>query len=169
MKELIVVRHAKSDWGDASLDDHDRPLNGRERTAPKMARLLAAKLQEEGAAVDVMVASTALRAKTTARHFAQALGFSEAELEHSHDGYLASAGQWLRIVAGVDEGCRRVVIFGHNPGFHFLVNELVPREDWIDRMPTCAVARIAIDSDTWGAIGPGDGRLIECLIPRQVL
>lgn len=170
MKELIVVRHAKSDWGDSSIDDHDRPLNSRgESTAPKMAQLLADKLQQEGAIVDAMVTSTALRAKTTAKFFVDALDFSEADLERSHDGYLASADQWLRIVAGVDEECQRVVIFGHNPGFHFLVNELVSKEDWIDHMPTCAVARIAIDSDTWGAVGQGDGRLIECLIPREVL
>jgi len=26
---LILMRHAKSDWGDESLSDHDRPLNRR--------------------------------------------------------------------------------------------------------------------------------------------
>ena len=170
MKELIVIRHAKSDWGDASLDDHDRPLNGRGKTtAPKMAELLAGKLQQDGAGVDAMITSTALRAKKTAEAFARALEFPEGDLERTHDGYLGSANEWLRIVAGVDEECQRVLIFGHNPGFHFLVNELIDEDPVIDHMPTCAVARIAIKSDTWGAIGQGDGRLIECLIPREVL
>jgi phosphohistidine phosphatase len=170
MKELIIVRHAKSDWGDSSLDDHDRPLNGRgERTAPQMAQLLAGKLRQEGATVDAMITSTALRAKTTAKIFADALEFPEADLERRQNGYLASANEWLRIVAGVDENFQRVALFGHNPGFHFLVNELVSRDDWIDHMPTCAVVRIALKSDTWGAIGQGDGRLIEYLIPREIL
>ena len=170
MKELIIVRHAKSDWGDSSLDDHNRPLNGRgERTAPKMAELLADKLQQEGASVDAMITSTALRARTTAEVFARALEFPEVDLQRTQSGYLASAEQWLRIVAGVDEGFQRVMIFGHNPGFHYLVNELIDGDQVIDHMPTCAVVRIAIKSDTWGAIGQGDGRLIECLIPRDVL
>ena len=170
MKELIVVRHAKSDWGDASLDDHDRPLNGRgERTAPKMAKLLADKLQQDGASVDAMITSTALRAKTTAKFFADAMEFPEVDLERTQSGYLASANEWLRIVAGVGEECQRVMIFGHNPGFHLLVNELIDRDQVIDHMPTCAVVRIAIKIDTWGVIGQGDGRLIECLIPREVL
>jgi phosphohistidine phosphatase len=45
MKELLLVRHAKSDWGDPSLDDFDRPLNGRgKRDAPVMAE----KIKERG-------------------------------------------------------------------------------------------------------------------------
>jgi phosphohistidine phosphatase len=26
-RTLILIRHAKSDWDDPALDDHDRPLN----------------------------------------------------------------------------------------------------------------------------------------------
>ena len=33
MKILHLLRHAKSDWSDPSLADHDRPLNGRGRKA----------------------------------------------------------------------------------------------------------------------------------------
>ena len=41
MKELLVLRHAKSSWKHAGLDDHDRPLNKRgQRNAPRMGQLL---------------------------------------------------------------------------------------------------------------------------------
>ena len=66
MIRLALVRHAKSDWGDPSLDDHDRPLNDRGmRDAPRMARRLA----ETGFRPDVILSSTALRARTTAEAF----------------------------------------------------------------------------------------------------
>ena len=41
MIQLILARHAKSDWADEGLDDHDRPLNDRgRRDAPAMGRTL---------------------------------------------------------------------------------------------------------------------------------
>ena len=67
MIRLVLVRHAKSDWGDPSLDDHDRPLNDRGiRDAPRMAR----KLAETDFRPEVILSSTALRARTTAEAFA---------------------------------------------------------------------------------------------------
>src|SRR5215207_4241446 len=71
MIRLALVRHAKSDWGDPALDDHDRPLNDRGmRDAPRMARQLA----ESGFRADLILSSTALRARTTAEAFAAELG-----------------------------------------------------------------------------------------------
>jgi phosphohistidine phosphatase len=44
MKTLFLIRHAKSDWNDASLSDFDRPLNERgKRDAPVMAHRLLDK------------------------------------------------------------------------------------------------------------------------------
>src|SRR5690606_13224420 len=94
MKELIIVRHAKSDWGDASVDDHERTLNHRgERDAPRVAELLAEKLAAEGASVDTIISSSAQRAKSTAMIFARALNFPEAEVQIKQAGYLASADE----------------------------------------------------------------------------
>ena len=71
-KELILVRHAKSSWGDVDLDDHDRPLNRRgECNAPEMGVRLAGT----GVRPQAMFTSTAVRAATTAEIFAEAFGF----------------------------------------------------------------------------------------------
>ena len=69
MKTLILVRHAKSDWGTPSLGDFDRPLNDRgKRDAPVMAqRLLDKKIK-----IDAFISSPAKRAKKTATVFAEA-------------------------------------------------------------------------------------------------
>ena len=70
MVELVLVRHAKSDWGDPGLPDHERPLNARgTANAPMMARRLA----DTGITVDRIVSSTAVRARTTAAAFGAAL------------------------------------------------------------------------------------------------
>ena len=62
MIRLVLVRHAKSDWANPSIDDHDRPLNARGlRDAPRMARALAGT----GFRPEVILSSTALRARTT--------------------------------------------------------------------------------------------------------
>lgn len=170
MKELIIVRHAKSDWGEASLDDHDRPLSRRgERNAPQMATLLAEKLKTEDAGVDALISSSALRARTTAAHFARGLGFPEAEVEITQSGYLASAGEWMKLIAAADESVGRLMIFGHNPGLETLANALLREGEGIDHLATCTVVRIALDVDFWGSVDLGTGRLVECLKPREVL
>ena len=66
MIQLVLARHAKSDWVDESLDDHDRPLNDRgRRDAPAMAR----SVLRHGVRPEVLLSSTALRARTTAEAF----------------------------------------------------------------------------------------------------
>ena len=68
MKTLLVLRHAKSSWKDANLEDHDRPLNKRgKKTAPKMGKLI----KDEKLVPDLMISSTALRAKKTAEAVAK--------------------------------------------------------------------------------------------------
>jgi len=170
MKELIIVRHAKSNWGDASVDDHERTLNGRgERDAPRMAELLAGKLSAGDSGVDTIISSSAQRAKATAMIFVKGLNFPEADVQIKQSGYLASAHEWLRILTEVDETAQRVMIFGHNPGLEVLADQLLRPGESVGALPTCAVVRIRLDVEFWGAIGENDGRLIECLKPREVL
>ena len=70
MIRLALVRHAKSDWGDPWLEDHARPLNDRgRRDGPRMARRFA----EAGFRPDVILSSTAVRARTTAGFFSKEL------------------------------------------------------------------------------------------------
>jgi phosphohistidine phosphatase len=136
---LVLVRHAKSDWGDPGLDDHDRPLNDRGlRDAPAAAQRLA----ESGFAADAVLASTALRARTTARFFAAALGL---EPELRDELYGASARTLMTTAAA--RGVPRVVLVAHDPGMTVLAGAL--SGDRIAHMPTCAVATFEWDTDDW--------------------
>lgn len=68
-KQLLLIRHAKSDWGNAGLRDFDRPLNGRGKSsAPEMAE----RLVKQQIVPELIVSSPALRAITTAQYFATA-------------------------------------------------------------------------------------------------
>ena len=64
MKQLFLIRHAKSSWGNAQLKDFDRPLNHRGRAAaPEMGD----RLVKAGIFPDVIISSPAVRAFTTAK------------------------------------------------------------------------------------------------------
>ena len=139
MRELILTRHAKSDWGDARLADHDRPLNARGlRDAPRMARHLAG----DDVAVERIFSSTALRARSTAEVFGAQLGVA---VELDAELYLAPAQTLLRKAAA--SGASSVMIVAHDPGLSNLVYAL--SGGGITHMPTCAVATFSWDLDSW--------------------
>ena len=62
MKSLYLLRHAKSSWKELGLNDHDRPLNKRGRQA---AKIMATFLRRSEITPDVVICSTATRAKET--------------------------------------------------------------------------------------------------------
>ncbi|MDN3495968.1 histidine phosphatase family protein [Planococcus sp. APC 4015] len=142
MIRLVLVRHAKSDWGDASLDDHDRPLNDRGlRDAPVMAQRLA----DSGFRPEAILSSTALRAATTADAFAEVLG---APVDRQERLYGAPAA--LLLGAAADRGAASVVVVAHDPGMSALAGRL--SGEGIAHMPTCAVATFTWDEDDWDVV-----------------
>lgn len=151
MRELILVRHAKSDWGDPSPADHDRPLNARgTRDAPMMARRLA----EAGGTVERILSSTALRARTTAAVFGAELG---VEVELDEQLYLAPASRLL--AKAIESQAPRVMLVAHDPGISDLASLL--SGGGIEHMPTCAVARFVWEVDSWDAASPQGSALRE--------
>ena len=141
MIALALVRHAKSDWGDAALDDHDRPLSARGlRDAPVMAR----RLVDDGFLADVVLSSTALRARTTAGYFAAAFELT-ARLEER----LYGAPPSVILKAAAESGASSVVVVAHDPGMSALAGRLSGR---IAHMPTCAVATFTWDEDDWSVV-----------------
>ncbi|GAA5196718.1 SixA phosphatase family protein [Microbacterium jejuense] len=139
MIRLALVRHAKSDWGDPGLDDHDRPLNDRGmRDAPAMAGRLAAS----GFRPAVILSSTALRARTTAEAFAAELGVA---VSLDPELYGAPAGALLAAAAATRAAS--VLVVAHDPGMTALAGRL--SGDGIGHMPTCAVATFTWAQDDW--------------------
>ena len=85
-RTLIVMRHAKSDWGDESLSDHERPLNGRgKRDAPRMAQWLA----EIDMTPDLILSSSSQRTRETVALMNQHWS-TESPVSYDESLYLAS-------------------------------------------------------------------------------
>ncbi len=166
MKELFLIRHAKSSWNHPSLRDFDRPLNKRgEAAAPAMGE----DLKERGILPDVIISSPAVRALTTAKIIARELGYPEENIQEEPAIYEASSQELIRVINGIDEAHQSAMLFGHNPGFHDVANALLSDEEYVEEMPTCAVVMIRFQDEHWGSIGTGDGELVFHTFPRDVV
>jgi phosphohistidine phosphatase len=163
MRLLTLVRHAKSSWEYPELSDFERPLNERGR---RDAPLMAERLRRSPPRPDRLVSSPALRAITTAHIFADALSIPRDDIVLQPRIYEASAATLLRIVRGLDDGDRHVMLFGHNPGFSELAHLLA--DCTFDELPTCAVARFELDVKTWQDVGEDCGQLARYGCPKML-
>lgn len=144
MKTLLLVRHAKSDWGNPLLRDFDRPLNERgKRDAPVMAQ----RLLDRKFGIDAFISSPAKRAGKTARIFAQAYGFKKEEVRYVEDLYLAEPEVFFRVVEAADDNWDTIALFSHNPGITDFANSCSNAR--IDNIPTCGVFAIRVHDNTW--------------------
>lgn len=163
MKRLYVLRHAKSDWSDPALDDHDRPLNARGERA---AALMAIYLVQRDANPGLVLCSTARRAQQT-------LGFVRERLDGEprvlieRGLYLAGRTALAERIAQVEETESSVLLIGHNPG----LTELVA---WLDAdahadMPTAALASLALRVDRWSDLTRGAAELEDYALPKRLV
>jgi phosphohistidine phosphatase len=145
MKQLIILRHAKSSWENAALTDFDRTLNQR---GIADVTTMAQRLQERKIAIDVFIASTARRARTTAELFIQAMQEATPTLLLSEKLYQASAATLLQAVKAINDQYQTAAIVAHNPGITNFVNALTTNLQ-TDNMPTCGMFGINITTTHW--------------------
>ena len=144
MKQLILVRHAKSDWDDPSLDDFDRPLNGRgKRDAP----LMAERLRDKDVRIDAFISSPAKRAKKTACIFAEAYKKKKDDILFRDELYGAGERVFFDVINKASNDHKCIAIFSHNPGITDFANLLTDTR--IDNIPTCGVFAINVDCKKW--------------------
>jgi phosphohistidine phosphatase len=155
--ELLVVRHAKSDWSSGADHDRDRPLSGRGRRA---AQAMGAALRRARRVPDLVLSSPATRAVSTVEMAAEAGGW-RAPVRLVDVFYGGGPGAAIEAIRRV-EGADRVAVFGHEPTWSSLVSILIG--GGAVRMPTAAAA--ALEVPAWAAIGPGTCRLVWMLVPR---
>ncbi|RUA17853.1 MAG: hypothetical protein DSY55_01340 [Clostridia bacterium] len=161
MKTIVLMRHAKSDWGAQYESDFQRPLNTRGlRDAPVMAAFLARhKLLPA-----MVVTSPAQRARVTADYVVREDMFS-GELIEDDRIYLASATMLLDVVHDLPEAIDSVMLVGHNPGMEDLISTL---SGGVVRMPTAAIASLRLHTDAWADVQPGSAHL-QWLVKPKIL
>ena len=144
VKKLILVRHAKSSWKDTSLNDIQRPLNKRgSKDAPKMGDHMAS----EGIKPEVIFSSPGLRALTTARLISVKIEIEPSDIIINEDLYTFSRSDLINAIQSIDDGYNSIMIVGHNPAITETVNYLSGSH--IENIPTCGVAVLNIDTDSW--------------------
>ena len=161
MKTLLLLRHAKSDWNDASLNDFDRPLAPRgERDAPRIGKALRKRDQ----APDLIISSPAARAKATIEAVTQAAKL-DIEIRFDESVYGASSAELIKLVLGLPDKSSCTMLVGHNPGFEDLLGRLSGSHE---RMPTAALACIQFKLDRWEDVNDGEGKLVWLLTPKTL-
>lgn len=153
-KKLLIVRHAKSDWGNAGITDFNRPINERGKTnAPIMGK----RLKEKGIFPDTVISSPALRAITTAKLVTHELGFTVAKIKQEKSIYEATCATLLKIVNDFDNEHEMVALFGHNNGITDLAVYLTDAE--IFNIPTSGMVMINFPFDDWKMVGKDTGEV----------
>jgi len=172
MRQLLLLRHAKSTWDDASMPDRDRPLNARGR---KSAAVMRQAMHDLGLAPDVVLVSTARRTMETLEALEP---WDDMPLVEPMDGlYLANPMQLTAALHGVAETVRSVLLIGHNPGLHDLAVHIAgPIAMASGSEATCALAAgfptgsLAefVVAGSWWDLREGGGRLVRFLTPRML-
>ena len=145
MKDLLLMRHAKSSWKDAKLADFERPLNDRGR---KAAALMGKYIAKENISIDLVVSSPAVRARQTIEQMLRAAKRS-VELRFDQLIYEATSTRLLEVISQVEDERKSVLLVGHNPGMEEFLATLVGGEQ---HMPTASLAIISLQSKKWDKV-----------------
>ena len=148
MKTLVIVRHAKSSWEDPFLSDHQRPLAKRGlRDGPRMG----ARLADWGPPIDRVISSSAVRALATAELVTGEMGLPWDEIQVEDRLYHATETEMLELIQEQEDYLDGLMLFGHNPGMTYLVNDLSDLD--LDNLPTCGVVILQFNVESWSEIG----------------
>jgi phosphohistidine phosphatase len=161
MKTLLLLRHAKSSWDDATLKDFDRPLNGR---GLNNAPLIGKFIREQKIAPELVLSSPARRTRETAALVLKAGGI-DAPLRFDERRYEASAERLCEVIAQIEEKVNQALLIGHNPGLEELILHLTGEEK---RMPTAALAQLSLGVEKWSKLQAGCGNLDLLIKPKQL-
>lgn len=162
-KTLILVRHAKSSWKDATLNDIQRPLNKRGgKDAPKMGKHLV----KQGIIPDVIFSSPGLRALTTARLLSVELGIKPTEIRIKESLYTFNSYDLLTAIKSLKDKYNKVMIVCHNPAITDLTNYLSGSQ--IHNVPTSGVVALKFSINTWDKVSKGKAKLSSFDYPKKL-
>jgi phosphohistidine phosphatase len=171
MRQLLLLRHAKSSWEGPHLADHDRPLDPEGQSAAQSVRSGIARL---GLIPQLVLVSSARRTRETLELLQPLAG--SPPVRRSSDLYLASPRQILDALMDVPPHTGSVLVIGHNPGLHDLAMMLAGAHamslgrDGSRRLargfPTAALAEFSVAGD-WRTL-PDGARLVRFVTPHDL-
>ena len=162
MKEIYVLRHAKSSWDNSNLSDFERPLADRGISdAKKMSKFL----KDMNIKIDKVLCSNAIRAKETFDLTADGFNFEIDKATYSDKLYFGDTTTIIQDLRELDESLNNILIVGHNPTLHYLV-EILTNES-INRFTTCNLATISHDGE-WVSLNSQQCSLKSLIRPKEL-
>ena len=167
-RRLWLLRHAKSSWDHAGLDDRERPLAPR---GARAATLMRGYLEAETIHPDLVLCSSALRTRETLAAVLPALG-QDLVVRVDPSLYSFDAQALIAIVRDLDDDVGSVLLVGHNPAMQELVLTLAARGDRLgdakEKFPTGALAEVRFPDGPWTAVATGEGEVTRFVTPREL-
>ena len=165
-RRIHLLRHAKSSWDDPALGDFDRPLAPR---GVKAAGRIAQWIRESDVRPELILCSSAVRARETLARVQDALGSPRIEIE---DGLYAASGDSLAArLRRLSDDVGDVMLVGHNPGLADLCALLAQpspeRERVAEKLPTGALVTLETDSH-WVDLDPECAAIGHFIVPREL-
>jgi len=152
MKTLLLLRHAHAENLAAGLSDFDRGLTA---SGKIQARELGHHLKAQQSVIDLVLSSSARRARETTQLVLDSAG-SSAAVRYEQEMYEASAAQLFSLLRGTGDSIDVVLMVGHNPGIEELAQSLSNRAV---HMSTCTLATIKLNVDDWNEVAENCGAL----------
>ena len=150
MKELILLRHAKSSW-DNNLDDRNRPLT--EKGVNRIINISKAS-RNFFLDIDVVYSSPAIRAISTAIISSSVLKINFSKIKINENLYSFNSQNILSFIKSIDNKFNRVLCVGHNPAFTEVANLLGNKE--LIHLPTAGWVKFKLNESDWKNINNGE-------------
>jgi len=160
MKNLYLIRHAKSDWSDETKSDFERGLNKR---GQKAILIMANALKEKKVMPDLILSSSAKRAKLTAKGLAKEIDY-HGEIKYIDALYMAEPKTVHTLIQEVHDKHHSLFIVGHNPETTELCNLMT--DEYIDNVPTLGIVALELPIDHWGKLTMGESKLTFFMYPK---
>lgn len=159
MKNLIIVRHAKSSW-EFDVIDHERPLKTRGINDTK---LISSEFIKYKLKPDLVLVSDAMRTKLTAEIFQNILNINPEIIKFSHDLYDFSGESLTQVIKNCDDSINKLMVFGHNYAITNFVNSYGSM--YFENVPTSGLVWLEFNTNNWRDIKEGNTKIY--LFPRD--
>ncbi|MFD2569331.1 SixA phosphatase family protein [Spirosoma soli] len=160
---LYIVRHAKAEDRTMFMTDHDRELTADGIMA---AARIGRYLQEKDVQPDVIVSSTAPRAKDTAKVIAEQINFDTAEIRLDQTLYEGGPKAYLSVVNALPESTNTAMVVGHNPDVSYFAEFLTHQS--IGSMSKGAVVAVTFEDIKWAEVSGQTGSVAFQIAPKQL-
>jgi phosphohistidine phosphatase len=160
---LYLLRHAESKEKQIGQDDHDRVLTPR---GMREALLMGNYLLKEKTKLDLIICSTADRARATAGLVVDGMKWDEKKITYSDELYEASTRTFFNFLTSLDDTYKHIMCISHNPVITYVAEYLTKAE--IGDMAPGALATIKFSLASWKEISEGNGELENHIYPEML-